>query len=105
MACLIVTGPWGERLLPEGPDGNVRGKRKGETIVGVKPDCGVIQPRDIVDDEMEKAGVAWGDAIAWVTKRIGIKQCSPCKARQEILNSAGQLGFAETFRQIKDTFR
>ena len=54
-------------------------------------------------DEVEKAGVQWGDAIAWVTGKMGIRQCAPCHARQEILNHARQLGWAETIRQIKET--
>ena len=40
MACLKVTGPNGERLLPESADGNVHGMQKGEVIVGVTWDCG-----------------------------------------------------------------
>ena len=57
-----------------------------------------------LDSELSEAGIKWGDAIAWVTKKIGIKQCPPCKARQEILNSASKLGWKETIRQIKATY-
>lgn len=57
-----------------------------------------------VDEELKKEGIQWGDAIAWVTKQIGVKQCAPCKARQEILNHAKQNGWAATFKAIKGTF-
>lgn len=57
-----------------------------------------------VDAMMEKAGVQWGSAIKWVTKRIGLKQCSSCKAREEILNHAKEYGWIETMKQLKDTF-
>lgn len=57
-----------------------------------------------VDAMMERNGIMWGSAIKWVTQRIGVKQCSSCKAREMILNSAKELGWAETMRQLKETF-
>lgn len=57
-----------------------------------------------VDAMLEKQGLKLGDSIAWVTKRLGIKQCAPCKARQEILNHVAEKGWAETLKQIKRTF-
>lgn len=56
-----------------------------------------------VDAMLEEEGLKIGSAIAWVTKKIGIKQCSACKARETILNSATKLGWAETLKQIKET--
>jgi len=55
-------------------------------------------------EQMGQEGVQWGDAIAWATKKLGIEACAPCKARQNILNHAKQLGIRETIKQIKDTF-
>lgn len=70
----------------------------------VKWDCGTSTPQDELDERLEQQGLKIGDTIAWVTKKLGIKQCAPCKARQEILNHARELGWGETFRQIKETF-
>lgn len=57
-----------------------------------------------VKEEFSKEGVQWGDAVKWVTSKMGIQQCAGCKSRQHILNQANQLGLKETIRQIKDTF-
>jgi len=57
-----------------------------------------------VKEALSKEGIKWGDAITWVTKKVGIEQCPKCKARQKILNEAKKLGIAETIRQIKETF-
>lgn len=57
-----------------------------------------------VDAMLDKSGVQWGNAIKWVTNKIGVKQCSSCKAREVILNSAKELGWTEVMRQLKDTF-
>lgn len=58
-----------------------------------------------VDAMMEQAGVQWGSAIKWVTQKIGVKQCSACKAREVILNNAKKLGWTETMRQIAATYK
>ena len=70
----------------------------------VKWDCGTSTPQDEVEEKLEAQGLKIGDTIAWVTKKLGLKQCAPCKARQEILNHARELGWSETLRQIKETF-
>lgn len=57
-----------------------------------------------VDAMLEKEGLKLGDSIAWVTKKLGIQQCAPCKARQTILNHAKEVGWVETIRQLKETF-
>ena len=56
-----------------------------------------------VETALAENGIKWGDAVAWVTKRLGITQCAPCKARQEILNHMGEFGLAETIKQLKET--
>lgn len=58
---------------------------------------------DEIQKRLNEAGVQWGSAIAWVTKKIGLKQCSGCKAREVILNHANELGWTETIRQLKET--
>jgi len=57
-----------------------------------------------VDTMLEKAGIPWGSAIAWTTKKLGIKQCSSCNARQKILDNVAEVGWIETLKQIKETF-
>lgn len=56
-----------------------------------------------VDAMMEAEGIQWGSAIKWVTSKVGLKQCSSCKAREVILNHAKELGWGETLRQLKET--
>lgn len=99
MACIILESPFGTRLIPE----NTRYQLSvDEKIVGVSWDCADTDQRE-VERELEKQGLKLGDTIAWVTKKLGIKQCAPCKARQEILNNVEKAGWAETLRQIKAT--
>lgn len=106
MACIKVSGPLGERLIPEGPDGVVTDKRIDEEIIGVSWDCGpTLQNDPEVDRRLEGAGIPWGSAIAWATAKVGIAKCTSCKAREYILNHAKELGWAETFKQIRDTFK
>lgn len=106
MACLKVRDLNGvERLEPEDQNGVVH-TVAGDEILGPVWDCGPsLNASPQVDVELEREGIPWGDAIAWVTKKIGVKQCAPCKARQEILNHAAQNGWAETMRQIRETFK
>ena len=104
MACFLLKSPWGERWMPEGEPYQ---RLAGEEIVEgqIRWDCGPQSdgPTDDVHINLERAGIPWGDAIAWVTKKIGIEQCAPCKARQEILNRASEIGWLETLKQIKAT--
>ena len=104
MACLILKSEWGERRIPAGPDGQFRRTAlPGETVVGIDPTCDGGEVRN-VDDELASHGVQWGDAIAWATKKLGIRQCAPCKARRLILNNVSKNGWADTIKQIKGTF-
>lgn len=66
--------------------------------------AGGATARDEVDAMMERNGILWGSAVKWVTQRIGIKQCSACKAREEILNHAKKYGWVETMKQLRETF-
>ena len=59
---------------------------------------------DMYRGMMAQHGVQWGSAVKWVASRIGIKQCSACKAREEILNHVKEHGWAETIRQLKETY-
>jgi hypothetical protein len=101
MACIKLKGPLGERTIPE----NTRYQLLiGEAIDGVVWDCGPnIQVSDEVGINLERAGIKWGDAIAWATSKFGISQCSSCKARQAILNKVGEVGWIETLKELKKT--
>jgi hypothetical protein len=101
MACIILSSPHGTRYIPENTEYQLL---QEESIVGVDWNCGhVIQ--DDVEAHLQEAGLKLGDAIAWVTHKLGIPQCAPCKARQEILNNAQKLGWKETIRQLKETLK
>lgn len=52
--------------------------------------------------ELVKAGIPWGDAIAWATKSIGIEGCEACKSNQALYNQSFKLGLKETIRRIKE---
>lgn len=101
MSCIILKSPLGERRIPENVSYQLL---KGEKIIGVDWACDGSDQTS-VDAELAKSGLKLGDAIAWVTKKFGIQQCSACAARQQILNHARELGFAETLKQIKETMR
>jgi len=53
--------------------------------------------------KLDEEGIKWGDAVAWATKQLGIKQCPPCKTRQAILNEVSKVGWVETIKRIKET--
>jgi len=53
--------------------------------------------------KLDEEGIKWGDAVAWATKQLGVKQCAPCKARQAILNEVSKVGWVETIKRIKET--
>lgn len=102
MACIVFKSSLGERRIPEGVAYNAI---PGEVQVGIDWDCGgdlVSHPSE-VDKKLESEGLKLGDAIAWMTKKLGIPQCTACAARQEILNSVEKLGWKETFKQIRET--
>lgn len=92
MACLKVTGPYGERILPESADGNVHGVMLGEQIIGAVWDCGPQMLGDAANDYehiFTSEGFMLGNAIKKVTHAIGIKQCLACKGRQRRYNEKG----------------
>jgi hypothetical protein len=93
---IVLQGPLGTRKVAEGVPYRLL---EGEAVVGSTADEDKIK----LETALDEAGVKWGDAIAWVTKRLGVKQCAPCKARQEILNHMGTYGIAETVRLLKET--
>lgn len=102
MACFLLRGPLGERWMPES---QTYQRLKGEAIVegAIRWDCGPQNSSS--DDLMNKLaaqGIQWGDAIAYVTHKLGIEQCSPCKATQELFNESLILGLKDTARRIKE---
>ena len=87
----------------------------GEVVLGVDQSCDESNIGDPsrppvatassvnVDKELEDNGLKLGDTIAWVTSKLGITQCPPCKARQEIFNEMNKVGIIETIKRIKAT--
>lgn len=103
MACIIWQLPNGERYLVA--ENKAHHPSPGAFNTGVIDwTCDGNTERDEIDAMIEHNGIQWGSAIKWVTQRIGIKQCSACKAREAILNHVKEHGWAETIRQLKDTF-
>lgn len=103
MACLTWELPNGERYTVA--EGVAHSPKMGAKMIGVQWNCGPSTATDAeeLERKLEGSGVQWGSAIKWVTSKIGIKQCSKCKAREVILNHAKELGWGETIRQLKET--
>ena len=102
MACITWELPNGDRYLVQ--EAAAHTPPLGAFNTGIVDwTCEGSTEQHEVDAMLEKQGLKLGDAIAWVTKKIGLKQCAPCKARQEILNNAQKLGWSETLKQIKET--
>ena len=85
MACLRVRSARGVRLIPEGSDGNVRGRLPDEVIMGVVWDCGPRAGENVLTPE----GLMVGNLVKKVATALGIKQCFRCKRRQQRWNAAG----------------
>lgn len=107
MACFTLRGPAGDRVIEEGQPYRLA---LGERILpdSINWGCGPQingDPNYDVEQELKAHGLKLGDSISWVTKKLGIKQCAPCKARQEILNHVEKVGWVETIKQIKGTFK
>ena len=102
MACITWELPNGDRYLVQ--EAVAHTPPLGAFNTGIVDwTCKGSTEQHEVDAMLEKQGLKLGDAIAWVTKKIGLKQCAQCKARQEILNNAQKLGWSETLKQIKET--
>jgi len=104
MACITWELPNGDRYLVM--ENEAHNPPLGAFNTGIIDwGCDGSTGRSEVDAMLEKAGIQWGSAIKWVTSKIGINQCSGCKAREVILNHAKELGWAETLKQLKDSFK
>lgn len=100
MACLKVQGPNYIRLIAEGPDGNVRGMRPNEVILGSVMGCGPNSVSYDLDSLITPDGLMIGNIIKKVTSAVGIKQCLRCKGRQQRYNQKG----IELQQRVKDLF-
>lgn len=103
MACLRVKGPNYIRVIPESPDGNVRGMLPTEEIIGTTMLCG---PYDAtysaaydLDSLITPEGVMVGNIIKKVTNVVGLKQCLACTGRQVRYNAKG-LAIQKKIRNI-----
>lgn len=86
------------RVMVRHPEGTTL-RAEGKTLV-TDPQ----RPEDAkFRKELEASGLQWGDAVKWITSKLGVEQCAACRSRQEILNHAKQLGWGETIRQIRAT--
>lgn len=102
MACIIWELPNGDRYLVG--ENVAHTPSLGAFNTGlVDWTCEGGTQQSEVDAMIEKAGIPWGSAIKWVTSKIGLNQCSACKAREVILNHVKENGWTETFKQIKET--
>jgi len=54
--------------------------------------------------EVEGQGIQLGDAIAKLTKAFGIKPCSACEKRRQILNHISEIGVKAALQKLKETF-
>ena len=105
MACIVWQMPNGDEFKV--PAETAHTPPPGAFNTGrVDWECeGGATERDKLNDMMERNGVQWGSAVKWVASRMGIKQCSACKAREEILNHVKKHGWVETIRQLKETYQ
>ena len=102
MACITWELPNGDRYLVG--EGVAHKPPLGAVNTGtVDWTCEGGTGKDEVDIMLEKQGLQIGSAIAWVTKQIGLKQCTACKARETILNNVAKVGWIETLKAIKET--
>lgn len=103
MACLKVQGPLGIRILPEGPDGNIRGKSRDEVIIGPVWDCGPRRLGDGMDMEsvFTKDGFMVGNLIRKTTKALRLNHCFKCTGRQRHYNQKG----LEIQQTVKEFFK
>ena len=85
------------------PNGKLRLMADGEELK-LQPGENIMRRvEDTTADEFVRAGIKWGDVVAWAATKAGVKQCGACRARQASLNKIRELGVAEAIRQIKET--
>ena len=100
---ILLIGPEGQRWIDEGQPFRFL---PGEKIVEDEKGNAITTP-DEDEQELKEGlvaqGIQWGDAVAKLTKVFGIKPCSSCEKRRQILNHAKDLGIKETLKKLKDT--
>ena len=100
---ILLIGPEGQRWIDEGQPFRFL---PGEKIVEDEKGNAITTP-DEDEQELKEGlvaqGIQWGDAVAKLTKVFGIKPCSRCEKRRQILNHAKDLGIKETLKKLKDT--
>lgn len=81
---------------------NKQPKRKRRTKAEIEADKLKDESQDInlENIEIEKETKGLGDTIANITNFLGIKQCEPCKKRQEKLNQA--FPYTKTAKEISE---
>ena len=102
MRQIILEGPNGIRKVPE--DFPYR-LEAGEFVVGSEASFETSDNERSLAALANENGIAWGDMIAAATKVLGIKPCSSCEKRRQIMNEVNKLGVAKAFGLIKATFK
>jgi len=104
MQKVLLIGPEGQRWIEaERPFRFLPGEKIAEDTNGnpiITPDTDEQELRVGLANQ----GIQWGDAVAKLTKVFGIKPCSSCEKRRQIMNAAKELGIKETLSRLKDTF-
>jgi hypothetical protein len=101
-ALIVLQSPAGRRIVLENEPYQLL---PDETIVGTEWDLKAKDELDILQAETIDLGIAWGDAIAAITKSVGIKPCSSCEQRRQIMNELKKNGLKKTLTLIKETFK
>ena len=103
MEKVLLIGPNGQRWIEAGQPFEFL---PGEKIYEDSQGHNTIIP-DEAEEELhtgiQSQGIQWGDAVARLTKVFGIKPCSKCEQRRQIMNHARELGIKETLSKLKET--
>ena len=99
---IILQGPNGQRKVQEGEPYRLA---LGEIVIGSEKNIAAQKEWGELQTLSEQQGIAWGDMVAAATKVLGIKPCSSCEKRRQIMNEVNKLGVAKAFELIKATFK
>ena len=102
MSWIILQGPAGIRKVAEGAPYRLEA---GEFVAGSENSFENDKNTSDLVVLASEHGIAWGDMLAAVTKALGIKPCKSCEQRRLIMNRVSEIGVAEAFELIRETFR
>jgi len=93
MNYIIINGPSGKREVIAGKPFILN---NGEKVIGART-------ANTINELSEKTGIKLGNIIAKATKAFGIKPCSKCEQRRQILNKVSEIGIMKAVKQIGST--